>query len=482
MGTPGADDVYANVVAFGAKGDGVADDTAAVQSALASAAATGKPVYAPPGTYVITRPLTFTTTSSAPVTGSLRFLGAGPFATRFDNRVAGGALLSLDTSASLTFQAGGELRDFTILNTQSPADSDGIHLHRVFQMRIENVRILGGPHGSGIVVSVTDGDADSSVQITLSRVFIDGCTKWGVDAAVAPNHNELSWLRLDHTFIQESGTASSAWPPTSGGMRWKGQILELDGAAFSANQNVGLYIYYNNGGTALDVTSHSASFENNVGVSLAVEALTHGWFENTTFYNNDQFVATKAVLLATNGGSISDVSFRNTIIRPSAQNNNYTAFTIGDTNVAYTVIEGTRWQCTDNLCQGSTQHRFSDNGLLTRIVDDGAPFPIPSAYTSVALNGSTTSYQPDATRYKIHRINLTAPGPYSISAPNTGNSASGKEMILDIYNSSAGAAHVSFGFPINVQGYSDPAPGAHHAAQFYFNGADGWVQVGAWSP
>ena len=47
-----------NVKDFGAKGDGVTDDTAAFEEALASAAARGGGiVYAPPGSYLIREPL-----------------------------------------------------------------------------------------------------------------------------------------------------------------------------------------------------------------------------------------------------------------------------------------------------------------------------------------------------------------------------------------------------------------------------------------
>lgn len=43
----------ANVKAFGASGDGIADDTAAIQAAIESAAAEGAWVYFPPGTYTV---------------------------------------------------------------------------------------------------------------------------------------------------------------------------------------------------------------------------------------------------------------------------------------------------------------------------------------------------------------------------------------------------------------------------------------------
>ena len=53
------DEISANVRDFGAVGDGLADDTAAIQSALDSCKSTGGTVFFPEGTYVITAYLVF---------------------------------------------------------------------------------------------------------------------------------------------------------------------------------------------------------------------------------------------------------------------------------------------------------------------------------------------------------------------------------------------------------------------------------------
>jgi hypothetical protein len=49
---------YANVMDFGALGDGSHDDTSSIQAAIASLPATGGGVYFPPGTYIVTAPIT----------------------------------------------------------------------------------------------------------------------------------------------------------------------------------------------------------------------------------------------------------------------------------------------------------------------------------------------------------------------------------------------------------------------------------------
>jgi len=58
-GSPiGADERVVNVRALGAKGDGQTDDTGAFLKAIAQGKTTGKHVYVPRGTYVISKPLT----------------------------------------------------------------------------------------------------------------------------------------------------------------------------------------------------------------------------------------------------------------------------------------------------------------------------------------------------------------------------------------------------------------------------------------
>jgi hypothetical protein len=72
----------ADVVAFGAVGDGVTDDSAAVLAAIASLAATGGVVWFPPGHYLVTQQLTFPVTQDVSGVATQRpykLQGAGAF-------------------------------------------------------------------------------------------------------------------------------------------------------------------------------------------------------------------------------------------------------------------------------------------------------------------------------------------------------------------------------------------------------------------
>jgi hypothetical protein len=470
---PSAPEGCVSPQAFGAKGDGLADDTAALQAALD----TGRPVCVPAGTYVVSAPLTFITRSTAYTTGSISLRGAGPFATLFDNRVADGPMLKIDTDTTLKFQQGGSLRDFQIRTTTAPANSSGIFVRRAYQLLVENVRIAG-LSGSGMIVRVSEGDPDGSVMVKLSRVWISRCARWGIDADVGSGLNELSYLKLEHVVIESCGAASTATPPPSGGMRWKGQILSLDSSGFVTNENVGLFVY-GGAGAAQHLLAHGATWENNRRVGLRIETLTNGRLENCQFYNNDAHVATHGALLDPTQGAIQNVVFSGTVVRATRANSPYTAFTITGANAMYTVIEQTRWDNFDH----PGQVRFADSGTRTRIDDQGYLYPHPSTVSEpVVLDGARTTYTPDVRQSRIHVVRLAAPGSYTINTPVPGGRANhGLELILDLKNTSGGAVSISFGGLLLARGFTNPPPGGRRVAPFYYNVEEGWVQTAHWT-
>src|SRR5262249_15664691 len=136
---------------FGAKGDGLSDDTAPIQRAIIAAA--GRPILVPAGIYVITSSLTQrTTTTDAP---GLHLSGAGMGRTICANRVSRGPLLSIDGSVTAgTFQKGGWLRDFSITTTTSPGSSHGIEVKGAWYYTLERLRVARLT-GDGVRLSST---------------------------------------------------------------------------------------------------------------------------------------------------------------------------------------------------------------------------------------------------------------------------------------------------------------------------------------
>lgn len=83
-----------NVKAFGAVGDGVTNDTVAIQAAIDAidATAAGGTLYFPAGTYAVTS-LDLSWTSTADPAHSIRFVGAGRFATTLKGTAPGAILI-----------------------------------------------------------------------------------------------------------------------------------------------------------------------------------------------------------------------------------------------------------------------------------------------------------------------------------------------------------------------------------------------------
>jgi hypothetical protein len=129
-----------NVLDFGAKGDGVNDDTAEIQSAVTSLAASGGTVYVPEGIYVVSAPIT--------VPSGVAIVGDGIGVTRF--------------SATLAFTA----------------DQPVFYANAANITRFENFSILGntnGTNGAGTGVHCKTGFGNQ-----IRSVFISNTTQAGI--------------------------------------------------------------------------------------------------------------------------------------------------------------------------------------------------------------------------------------------------------------------------------------------------------------
>lgn len=344
---------------FGAKGDGVTDDTAAIQAALNAAA--GRTVLAPAGTYVVTSTLTAYPSTFTGIFGTgMRLVGDGMLATKFDNRVANGPMIVLDTATHvpLNYKAvmGAQLSGFMIMTTTSPANSTGIRVVNAYETLISQVYIKGMTL-DGIEMANGLYTDDGWNMITVSQCWIDTCARWGIKADGTPTRNEGSYTYLSEVFFQSNGTASAATPPPSGGMIWKGQILQMDSCAFAnGNQNVGLYIK-GESGLALNADLRDTTFENCYKRGLYCTGISQFVMRNCQVYNNDTFIATRGIEFDGSTYVIRNVDISGTLVRATTLNNAYTAFTISgaNTNLNTCRVRNTTW---DNFDYAG-QTRFS---------------------------------------------------------------------------------------------------------------------------
>lgn len=200
-----------NVKNYGAVGDGVTNDTAAIQAAITAAA--GSIVLVPAGTYVVTSTLTYNTTGNV---AGLQLHGVGMEKTIFDNRVANGPMLSLAGHASptnSTFARGASLTNFKIRTTTSPVASRGIDFRSQWYVEVKNVHITGLTSDGIRVINEGNaggGDTDASNLWKLTNVEVDLCGGIGLNIPNPPTFFTATgiWTLENCSFNQNAGGGS----------------------------------------------------------------------------------------------------------------------------------------------------------------------------------------------------------------------------------------------------------------------------------
>jgi hypothetical protein len=324
---------YVNVLDYGADNTGSTDTTAAIQAAITAAA--GRTVYFPAGTYIVTSTLSYqgAKTQGAFIPG-IRIVGDGMLKTIFDNRVANGPMIDIDSvnhGGSYEASMASVLREFTIKTTTSPANSIGIRVLNGYQIQIDHLFIKGmTAHGIELKNGLYVDDGWNMIAIT--NCWIEDCLGWGVKADGSAARNEGSYTYMREVFFQRNGTSSASTPPPSGGMIWKGQIFVMESCAFAnGTENVGLFIK-GEAGLGQTVDLRNTTFENCKKRGLYVTGVSMLKGRNLQFYNNDTFVATEQCEFDGSTYTIRQIDIDGVTIRATSGNNALTAFKISGGN------------------------------------------------------------------------------------------------------------------------------------------------------
>jgi len=184
---------------FGAVGDGIADDTAALNAMNAAAKAAGGRSYMPPGTYKTSATVTFSAGVDAADGATISYFGSG-------TAVAVGALAYGANTSDVRFNLPRVSKgDYT---TTWDANSIGVDLRNALHCEVwvpfvelfaVGLRVYG------------DGAGCAYNTITLGRLWVNHCNLW-VDAAAVGYSNQNLFLggRLHQTLIAGSTNEDTA--------------------------------------------------------------------------------------------------------------------------------------------------------------------------------------------------------------------------------------------------------------------------------
>lgn len=182
-----------NVVGFGAKGDGVTDDTKAIQAAVDACSLTGGTVYYPAGTYLISRSII--SKNLVPLDFSLPGAGVHFTDNREINHLSYGARIKAVAAMATMFTVTDNVDDVLIapyycsyygliLDCNNLVSEAGIKFNNSFHGTVEKVRIFNANIGLSLTLSVVCQAIYNTIQATTC-ILVSG----GGDCFI--QHNDL---------------------------------------------------------------------------------------------------------------------------------------------------------------------------------------------------------------------------------------------------------------------------------------------------
>ena len=453
---------------FGAVGDGVTDDTAAIQAAIA--AANGRTVLLPAGTYKITSTLTFTPTA-ATFEKPIRLVGDGMLSSIIDTRVANGPAISIAASSTYKFSTGGVLSDFSIVSNNAATNADGIRLYSVYHLDIERVRV-DGLSGKGLHIrSSGAGDTDTTAYLRVTQCRFTGNSYGVYVKSDLSGGLPLAYADFEHCALDLNTTCGiGLWSVDQVNIRYNtitacgatgfnGGIL-VDGFGSSSRD---IYIQAN------EIGNNNKPYQVKLASTINVSSLMNRFVT----LNGETNTLNNFVLDTVTGfKSTQDFHVTGNLV-PSLN-----AYTTQNSNTAITVTDP--YWSGHGTTAGQVKYNFS--GSTSQIVIEELGATRGRALTYKSVTTSNSSYTPDCLEAAIHRVIYTGAGPtFTINAPL--NAESGRQLILRIFNA-VGAAWTTLAFnpAFSVVNPGVPNTSTSSTASFYYdpNSAQ-WIQVGAWA-
>lgn len=342
-----------NVMSYGAVGDGVTDDTVAIQAAAISAYLSKTWLYFPSGRYLIDFIAMPYNTGSTYNQGNF-WVGDGCLSSVIVARSNNMQLLQFSQVNDYNWQLGGAIIGLGF-DANWKTGCTAIRPQGLFSYEFSDLFITGGfDKGFSIKNQGTSGDMDASNQLRFINCRIEDCAQWGIFLDVRSGNNEVSFMTINNTTIQNCGTTAGA---VGGGMYWRGQMLEFNNSAFVLNKNRGLYI---EGGAGLgsNVIGNNLCFENNTQKHIQCYGVTGMEFNQLQMYSNDANIAQYGIYL--NAQSlIANVRVNSAKVRATSGNNPYIAFLATGANLSTATVIADSKQIRWDLFGSAGQTQYS---------------------------------------------------------------------------------------------------------------------------
>lgn len=272
---------------FSAIGDGVADDTAAIQSAMD----TGKKLYLPAGCYRTTADLHSGAQDNYSIIGAnfstaARLVGDGIRQTTikadYDGDPVRGAIIHFDTEAQRAYSLGASVKDLSITQAEGWTGLNGIQLTATWFANFDHVEVYG-LSGSGFIASLrtdihpTISDYYQGFQVKIGQCFIHDNAGWGVKFNAGQSPGVYS-LENSYVIYNKGGGILS----TTGQCRIVGNAITANG---SYSLNGGL-LFDTAEGPSFVADVRQNEFDTNFGYHIWLKRVRNGEFSQNRFLSN----------------------------------------------------------------------------------------------------------------------------------------------------------------------------------------------------
>jgi hypothetical protein len=435
-----------NVRWFGAKGDGVADDGAAITAALGCVRAIGGAVYLPQGTYTYaTSPnFAFSSTVITPLSNTRIFGEPGTIL----KCTGGGHAFILDGGAS-----GAGVNNMTIENLivqgtgTDTANDNGIFVRAISRSRFLNLHV-GGAAANAVLIVSCEANLWTNLVISSNEPISLAQPTGLYPVPVVGVYVDPSAGTAHQTFLNPvvQGVSSSGMV---GMVIDRAYAITVIGGTID-NNNVGVIITSNEtfgGGNSF----HGTSFAN------AVDDLQI--YNHNTLLSN--IMANAVVRVRGASGIASDTCLMGGQIR---------GLTI-ETGAYRTRVMGAFIQTLND--QGTnTIYQQAWNGAAGAMLTDVVPCGSAAALVTPTLADSTTI---DARLGNIFVVVATMAGqPFTIANPS--NATMGQVITITVKNATGGAlGTVTWGSSYKMAAWTAPPSGFNASIDFYFDGTS-WFE------